>query len=339
MSLSPQKILPTPKRLLFIPLRYLGDTILSIPLIRNLRHHFPETQIHVLVSKTAKPLLENCPYIDQILVEPNRSKERIPAIKAGHYDTAIILRKSFTMAFNCRRAGIKTVIGYDKQRFIEPISFKRWGLLLDYKTPYPSRKTHVNQAISHLNHLKAYGLEAHDNHLELWPSPEDKKAIQALFESSKINTEKPIAVIHSISASSGKSIPIQHFVESVKQLAKSGYQIICTGLSNDYPLYQTLSATSGVPLHNFAGKTKLLETFALYQKADLILSVDSSPIHLAATADIPKIVGIYMTTNEKQWGPHSATSQFFPAVIPPKTSLDSKELGKRILSAVLLAIR
>ncbi len=330
--------LPTPKRLLVVPLRYIGDTILTIPLLRNLRHYFPEVHLDVLVSKTAEPLLRDCPYINGLIIEPEQSKERIPAIKRGGYDTAIILRKSFTMAYYCKRARIKTLIGYDKQRFMKPIFFKRWGLLLDYKTPYPSRTTHVPQVMSHLGHLKAYGLEPKDDYLELWASHSDNEQVKQLLEDQGVTSQKPMAIIHSTSASSGKSLSVSHFASAIKHLYDAGYQIVCTGLNADYPLYETLSKTNQIPLCNLAGKTTLMETFALYTQAHLMLSVDSGPIHMAAAASIPKIIGVYMTTNEKQWGPHSAKSQFFPALIPPEIPLDSSESEKKIQEKIQSAI-
>ncbi len=329
--------LPPPKRLLVIPLRYIGDTILTVPLIRNLRHHFSDTRLDVLVSKTAAPLLADCPYIDTLLVEPAKAKERIPLIRSGQYDTAIILRKSFTIAWSCQQAGIKNRIGYDKQRFMKPISFKRWGLLLDYKTPYPSRKTHVHQAISHLSHLHAFGLSAVNDYLELWTSDKEERTIQTLLDTQAISPEKPLAIIHSVSASSGKSVPIRHFASAVQHLNQTGYEIICTGLSNDISTYEKLAEASQIPIHNFAGKTTLKETFALYKRAHFILSVDSSPIHIAAAAGVPKIAGIYMTTNEKQWGPHSSKSLFFPAIIPPETPLDSPKIGQILQSTTMEA--
>jgi ADP-heptose:LPS heptosyltransferase len=65
-------------------------------------------------------------------------------------------------------------------------------------------------------------------------------------------------------------------------------------------------------LINLAGKTTLRETFALYQRIQLLLTVDSSPIHLAAAAGVPNIVGVFGPTNHKQWGPHGEGIQFKP---------------------------
>ena len=72
-----------------------------------------------------------------------------------------------------------------------------------------------------------------------------------------------------------------------------------------------------VGLINLAGETSLRETCALYRRTALLLTVDSSPIHIGAAAGVPKIVGVFGPTNEKQWGPHFSpgTGDFRPVFI------------------------
>jgi heptosyltransferase-2 len=301
---------PTPQTILVIPLRYIGDTILTVPLLRNLRQHFPHARIDVLASATAAPLLEPCPYVDQVLVEPKGTGRRLAQFKAQPYDTAFILRKSFSTAALCRLAGIQTLVGYDKQRWFEPLGYKRWGLLLDAKAPYPSLRTETPQTVSHLGLLHAFGLAASDSHLELWATPEDERFVTTLLESHGIGANAPLAVLHTVSASHGKSIEVERFLEALHRLHQQGYPMVCTGTPQDAPQYQALAEQSGLPLINLAGQTTLRQTYALYRRTHAIVTVDSSPIHLAAAAGVPNIVGVFGPTNEKQWGPHAANSQF-----------------------------
>lgn len=303
------------RKILVVPLRYIGDTILTVPLIRNLRRQFPEADIDVLVSKTSAALLEPCPYVNQVLIEPKKTSDRLQLLSKGGYDAAFILRKSVTMAVMCRMAGIRTLIGYDKQRWFEPIGYKRWGLFLDFRGRYPSLKTETPQPVSHLGLLEACGLPVHDTHLELWTTPEDETKVSAILDTAGVVIDRPMAVIHTVSASHGKSIEIEKFVAPVQNLAQRGFQILCTGVESDSGLYDRLAVRSGVPLMNLAGKTTLRETVALYRKIRMIVTVDSSPIHLAAAAGVPEIVGVFGPTNEKQWGPYSTQSRFQPVYI------------------------
>jgi ADP-heptose:LPS heptosyltransferase len=317
------------KRILIVPLRFIGDTILTVPLIRNLRHHYPDAQIHALVSKTAAPLLETCPYLNDIVIEEKGFAKQLQQLQSGHYDAIFILRKSVTLAALSTLAGIPHRIGYDKQRWFKPLHYKRWGIALTQRVSYPSLKTTTPQVLSHLKHLDALGLATLDSHLELWATDEEKARISSLLEALglsssgvssnnfSINNEvRPqLAILHLVSASHGKSFKPAQFVEAVQTLHQKGYQLVCTGVESDASQYELLRELTQVPLQNWAGKTSLRETFALYQQAQVILTVDSSPIHFAAAANIPKIVGVFGPTNEKQWGPYSAQSQFTPVFI------------------------
>ena len=297
------------KHVLVIPLRFIGDTVLSVPLIRNIARNFPQAQIDVLLSDISAPLLEPCPDVHAVLHEPKSAWRTMQMIHRGHYDAVFILRKSVTMALMCRLAGVKQIIGYDKQRF--PFGYRRWGCFLDNKARYPSLKTQTPQAISHLGLLSACGLPVYDDYLELWTTPDDEQRVTQLLAESGIDSEKPLAVVHAVSASHGKTLEIQKYADAVRQLLDEGYQVIATGTAADTPVYQSLDAR----IINWCGKTSLRETFALYKRIQIIVTVDSSPLHMAAAANVPRIVGVFGPTNEKQWGPHSQTSRFEPVLI------------------------
>ncbi len=309
----PSRHRPLPQRILIIPLRYIGDTVLSVPLLRNLRQSLPDATLDVLTSAVSAPLLDTCPYLDQVLIEPKSISARLRLLKAGNYDCVIILRKSVTYAFLSRLAGIRQVIGYDKQRF--PFGFKRWGLFLDAKTRYPSLKTEVPQAISHLGMLTCLNLPVLGDRLELWPTSTDQETVNTLLDAAGLNGKQFLAVFHAASASHGKEIDLDKFVPSLKALEAEGFAVITTGTKQDVAAYEAFKARHGLRFHNWAGATSLRETVALYQQTQILLTVDSSPIHLGAAARVPRIVGVFGPTNEKQWGPHNAEGQFFPVYL------------------------
>ena len=307
----------SPHKILVIPLRYIGDTILTVPLLRNLRRLFPQAQIDVLASRVSAPLLEPCPYVDQVLLEPKSSLARLKLLTGNGYDTVFLLRKSVSMAWLCQMAGIPNRIGYDKQRF--PWGYKRWGWFLSHQARYPSLRTDVPQPVSHLGLLSACRLQIQDDFLELWSTPEDENRVDAILEQHGLNARSDaqpeplrLAALHAASASHGKQVELGKFIPSLQALHTAGYQILCTGTPVDFEGYEALSRDAGISITNLAGKTTLRETFALYKRLQLLLTVDSSPIHMGAAAEVPSIVGVFGPTNHVQWGPHNAQVQFQP---------------------------
>jgi len=341
-----------PTKILVVPLRYIGDTILTVPLIRELHRQYPDVRIDVLCSKTAAPLLEPCPYIHQLIIEPKGLSKNLDLMKRGKYDAIFILRKSFTLALLAKLAGIPMRIGYDKQRFPKPINYKRWGLFLTRAFPYPSLRTETQQVDSHLQFLKGLpsASASSGEGLELWSTKEDSQALEKILSQEGVNSNQPIAVLHAASASHGKSIELSKFAESLKLLSEKGFQIVATGTQADADAYQKLKSGYALPLTILSGKTTLRETFALYQRTQLLLSVDSSPIHIGAAANIPKIVGIFGPTNHRQWGPYFGSKaeaqnakRFFPVYIdlecrPCYAKVCNHNNCKELLTAAQIAL-
>ena len=66
------------QRILVVRTRYVGDTVLAIPFLRNLRRHFPAARIDVLVEKGAGSVLADCPHFDELIVAPAAPRSRAP---------------------------------------------------------------------------------------------------------------------------------------------------------------------------------------------------------------------------------------------------------------------
>jgi lipopolysaccharide heptosyltransferase II len=303
---------PAP-RILVVPLRYIGDTILTVPLLRNLRQAFPQSHIDLLTSRVAASLMEPCPDVNRVLIEPKAFQERLALLRAGRYDRIFILRKSVTLAGMAKLAGIPERIGYDKQRF--PFGYRRWGWFLTQKAAYPGLRTRIHQAVSHLSLLRAADIPAQDDHLALWTTSEDERAVTELLVAYGIALDRPLAALHAASASHGKQIAFDTFAQAVQTLIDQGYQMVATGTPPDVPLYEALKQQHGLQLINLAGETTLRQTVALYKRLQLLLTVDSSPIHIASAVGVPRVVGVFGPTNERQWGTHNPDTRFYPVFL------------------------
>lgn len=307
-TLATGKLDTPPKKMLVVPLRYVGDTVVTVPLLRNIAEQWPETQVDVLTQGIGSALLTPSPYVSQCIPEPKGMKATVQLLKKNQYDGVLILRKSFTMALCAKLAGVKLLVGYDKQRF--PWGYRRTGWLLDAAVSYPSLKTEQHQVEHHLKFLDAMGLNIKSKHLELWTTESDQQSVDQLFVEYGISASDKLAVVHMVSASHGKSAAVSQFIEAVRELDCLGYKIIGTGTAPDVELLDTLAKESGVALLNWAGKTSLREMVALYRHIEVLVTVDSGPIHIGAAVNVPKILGVFGPTNHLQWAPYSMVSEY-----------------------------
>ena len=63
-------------KILVVRYRFIGDTILTVPFLRNLRRAYPYAKIDMLVSPISGDLLETCPYIDNLIYFDTTRKHR-----------------------------------------------------------------------------------------------------------------------------------------------------------------------------------------------------------------------------------------------------------------------
>ena len=64
------------KKILVIRYRFIGDTVLTIPFLRNLRRAYPQAQIDMLVGPVSGDVLLDCPYIDNLIYFDTTKKHR-----------------------------------------------------------------------------------------------------------------------------------------------------------------------------------------------------------------------------------------------------------------------
>jgi len=102
----------------------------------------------------------------------------------------------------------------------------------------------------------------------------------------KINESSCSAKV-TFASSNFKTWPTEKFSELINRISKKGYSLIVTGIDADYP--QSVIFNNTLNVYNFVGKTKLPELASLIQHSLLVISNDSSAVHLAAYFGVESI--------------------------------------------------
>jgi len=141
-------------KILVFRYRFLGDTILTVPFLQRLREAYPNAHISVLIAPQSGVLLQNCPYINE-LIEFDTTRfhkydsgkqakqslwDNVLKLKKEKFDIAYILKRSFSSALLAFLAGIPARIGFNTE-------FR--GFLLTKKIPFDLKQSEV---INFLNH-------------------------------------------------------------------------------------------------------------------------------------------------------------------------------------------
>lgn len=292
----------------------MGDSVLLVPLLRWLKQLDPAVHIGLLVTSGSRQVLAGCPYVDSWQVWSRKKAQVVWRDVANQqYDTAVLLRPSLTDALALRRAGIPQRFGYDYQRIAGSCYVSRgWGLTQRLIYPHGEIKQHQVRLVAErvIPALTGQPVPTDDTAFiqSLWPQPEAVAHVKQRLQSLAIASDPSrLAVIHLAAASLNKDIAVDKVLPALVRLAEAGYTLIATGPSQQQQPYgeglvQPLEQM-GVRLHNWAGQTNLSELVALLAQSELVLGLDSAPLHMAAAVGVPAVVGIYGATHPAQWAP------------------------------------
>jgi heptosyltransferase-2 len=291
------------KRILVIRYRFIGDTILTVPFLRNLRLCYPEAQIDVLVGPQSGEVLTGCPYINNLIVydttrfhkydrgagEKKSFWSYVFSLRKEKYDTAFVLKRSWSSALLALLIGCKNRIGY---------ATEGRQIILTKSVPFDP---HMHEVDSTLTVLTAANIPIKDRYLEGFISTAEHEQVQTYLQGG----QKKV-LIHAAAAHPDKLYPLESWAKIVSELHdKHGFVPYFTGAKQDFPLYeqvQKLANTKGI---NLAGELSLRQSMALYSELDLAICTDSGPAHLAACVGTPT-VAIFGPTDPVRWRPYEA---------------------------------
>lgn len=295
-----------PKNLLIVRTDRIGDVILSLPLAGIIKKHFPDCKVTFLVRSYTKELVENHPYIDNILIlkESNgkvKINENVKELKKYNYDSSIIVYPTFATSFIIFLSGIKHRIG----------TGYRWYSLLFNEKIYEHRKYAEKHELEfNVNLLKRFGIHEKitpaNVKFDLQINPEKDKIIEQELQKNNIYPGKPVIIFHPGSLGSSIDLPLGKFKELIQLVNdNTDLNIILTGSSSEKELCEKLVINNNIK--NFAGKFSLSELISLINKADIFVSNSTGPIHIAAALN-KYTIGFYpkiLACSARRWGPYT----------------------------------
>ncbi|MBX9689244.1 MAG: glycosyltransferase family 9 protein [Candidatus Obscuribacterales bacterium] len=294
---------PAASRILVVRYRFIGDTILTVPFLRNLRKAYPQARIDVLVGPQSGEVLQNCPYIDNLIVydttrfhkyDSGKGKARsfwsyVFELRKNHYDTAFLLKRSLSSAFLSLLIGCKNRIGY---------ASSGRSFLLTQAVPW---NQNIHEVESTLDILRAINIEIADSSMEAWISEKEKQEIFELLP--ELKSSKTKILFHAAAAHPDKLYPLEKWAEVMKLIAaKEEILPFFAGSEQDNSVYAELESLSGIKGVNTAGKLSLRQSMAMLAQLDLAICTDSGPAHLAAAAQTPTIA-LFGPTDPERWRP------------------------------------
>ena len=292
-------------KILVVRYRFIGDMILTIPFLRNLRYAYPDAQIDMLVAPNSGEVIENCPYVNNFIYFDTTRKHKyekgkgekksfwyyVKELKKQKYDKAFVLKRSFSSAMLCFLAGIKERIGFNTEGR---------GFLLTKRVKYDIQK---HEALCFLDVLQADKKEIKDYHLENWILEENKIKIYSLFEENNIVLSKKNVVINATATNQTKVWDINNFARIIEYLInEKDTNVIFIGAPSDKEIYENIKYDVELKTEpiNLCGKVTIKDSLALLNEVDLLIGNDSGNLHMAASVRTP-VIGLYGPMPFEKW--------------------------------------
>ncbi|MFA7289879.1 MAG: glycosyltransferase family 9 protein [Melioribacteraceae bacterium] len=276
-------------KILVIQTAFLGDAILTLPLIQKLHSKFPNSKISVLSIPASKEIFDVSEFVNETIVYDKRRKDKslksfinlIKKIRNEKFDQIYSphrsLRSSLVVAFS----SCKETFGFNTASM---------GFVYKYKIEY---KKDIHEVARNLN-LGGFDI-SRDNwkifpDIKIHPRTEEK-----IDKEIKNNLKNEFIILALGSVWATKKYPIGYFSEIAKYFISEGYGIALIGGIDDVIESESLSNDLGNNAVSFAGKLSLIESIALIKGSRVLICNDSAPTHLGMATSTP-VVTMYCST-------------------------------------------
>ncbi len=306
---------------------WLGDAVMALPAIADVRRHFPSARLVVAARASVASLFELVPGVDAIATLTRRSREDILTLRSfcnptpgvGVQDCpptpgvglpklpsipgigiAILLPNSFGTALLARQASFR----------------ERWGYARDWRSRLLTRPVKVPRRSMHqgsyYQHLVAE-LGVPNGPLE--PRVDVSEAIRQQVR-ERLTTagwdERQALVTLAPGAAYGTAkrwLPA-HFARVIAELARRGVRTAVVGSAGDAETIRTIltmeDTRAGRPI-DLSGQTSLQELAGVIAVSAACVSNDSGAMHLAGAIGTP-IVALFGPTRESESAPLTRAS-------------------------------
>ena len=285
-------------KILIIHTAFIGDIVLSTPLIQKLKDLYPKSEIDYLTLPTNQSVLYNNPNLNEIILYDKKGKDKgikgflkvLKILKQKKYDYAVIPHRFIKSILLAKLAKIPDIVGFD---------VATGSSLLDKKVHYDMKKHEVERL------LNLVGYEGKKIPVRIYPAKENFIKIEKILKNIGYTgkKEQKLILVAPGSQRPEKMWPIEKYREIIERLKKNkNYFIGITGSKSEKELPLNFEKDKNVI--DFRGEISLVEFGALISKADVVVGNDSSPIHIASGFEKPFVIGIF--------GPGKRSLGFFP---------------------------
>lgn len=298
------------KRIVVRTPTWVGDAVMSVPALRELRRIFPHAHITLASPPGTADIFIDADFADDVLVSERRVLSAFHDAREWRrrqFDLAVLLQNAFAAAATAFLARVPKRVGYNADRR---------GMLLTNSLSMPDWRSTRHESFYYLNivaELERICLGSSsikgEPRFDLRVSDDRKDKARRILEQAGAQIGKPSAIICPGSINSrAKRWPAERFAALADRLIDAGMNVVLIGSPGELEVSKEVASRSAHQTIMLTGQTTVAQAIAIISIGDLLVTNDTGPAHIGAALDTPTLV-IFGPTNPLTTYPLSANAE------------------------------
>lgn len=305
-----------PCRIAVVKPSALGDIAHAVPVLSALRELFPAAHISWVVNNAYEPLLVGHPHLNATIPFDRGAFKRNPLkaatytlrfadrLRRGRFDLVIDLQGLLRTGLMTAATGAAVRVGFAASR-----EGSRHFYTHRVEVPDADR---IHAVDRYWRVIEALGGGHLAKRFVLPVQPAELAAVGAELAS----LPRPWLALAPGARWLTKRWPVGAFAEVANRAhAEFGGSVLLVGAADDIALSADLRSRLTGPNHDYTGKTGIAKMVAVLNRADVMLSNDTGPLHVAAALGVP-CVAPYLCTRPVLHGPYNSPAGGVPTTVP-----------------------
>jgi heptosyltransferase I len=275
----------------------IGDVTHVVPLVRTLQQAWPQVSLTWVVGKLERKLVGDLPGVEFVTFDKAAGWAGMRAVRAAlrgqRFDA--LMQMQVAMRSNLLSLGIKADrrIGYDHARARD-----LHGLVINERIP-ARRGEHVLEALG--SFCEPLGLKQTTVRWDI-PVPDEAQA----WAAAQLPGDTPTLLVSPTSSHALRNWRPERYAAVMDHVASRGWRVVLIGGPSTVERDMAdavLAACHHAPT-DFTGKDTLKKLMAMFTRAQLLLTPDSGPMHMANSVAM-RVLGLHAASNPDRSGPYS----------------------------------
>jgi ADP-heptose:LPS heptosyltransferase len=315
------------KNILILRYDVIGDMIITLPLIDLIKRKIPNVNIYVIASKSNQSILKNETNVTKYYVHDG-TKQSLQKVKEEtskiHFDLVLPLvynkttKAGYLANYLTNKDAIKVTMEHLERKELYKTFFNIQVTLQDCK----EQMTMLEMIVVLVNRL--FNWEKEDL---IYNVKVSESNITVANEFIELNNITKFIILNISAGKDFRVLSIEKNIEIIKYIKNvlSDYPIILISSKEDIEKAKAIQSVF-LDLFYFEPTNDILDAAALIQKASLVISPDTSIVHLAAAAKVPILV-LYslLASYAKEWLPYN--SVYEAVITKQREELEKLELN------------